>query len=56
MNMVVVGELLLSNAVKLFNYDVMQELKSSAGGLQTLLRKRHDVFRSKKTSHKLSTF
>ena len=38
------GKVHLNEAVKMFDHDVLRELKREFGGLQTLLRNEHQVF------------
>ena len=42
-----IGQLLLSRAVTLLDADVLGKLKREFGGLQTLLRNEHQVFKGK---------
>lgn len=41
------GKKSLSDVVKLFDKDVLKQLKSECGGLQTLLRNHNSVFNGK---------
>lgn len=45
------GKKALSDVVKLFDKDVLKQLKSECGGLQTLLRNHNSVFNGKSLNY-----